>query len=78
VRHRSWVSVLLLLAATTSACSSSSGGTTQDGKTELTIATFNEFGYEDLLPEYEAAHPDVKITQRKTGTADPHHKNLFT
>ncbi|MEU0882263.1 ABC transporter substrate-binding protein [Lentzea sp. NPDC005914] len=66
-----------MLAATTSACSSS-GGTTQDGKTELTIATFNEFGYEDLLPEYEAAHPDVKITQRKTGTADPHHKNLFT
>jgi cellobiose transport system substrate-binding protein len=76
VRHRSWVSVLLLLTAAT-ACSSS-GEATQNGKTELTIATFNEFGYEDLLKEYEAAHPDVKITQRKTGQAEPHHKNLFT
>jgi len=69
--------VLLLLAATTTACSSSDGST-KDGKTELTIATFNEFGYEDLLKEYEAAHPDVKLTQRKTGTGEAHHKNLFT
>jgi cellobiose transport system substrate-binding protein len=76
VRHRSWVSVLLLLTAATGC--SSGGATSSDGKTELTIATFNEFGYEDLLTEYEAAHPDVKITQRKTGTGDQHHKNLFT
>ncbi|MFS8103060.1 ABC transporter substrate-binding protein [Lentzea alba] len=64
----------MLLTAT--ACSS--GGAAQDGKTELTIATFNEFGYEELLKEYEAAHSDVKITQRKTGQGEPHHKNLFT
>ncbi|MEV6237691.1 ABC transporter substrate-binding protein [Lentzea sp. NPDC051838] len=62
----------------TAATACSSGGAAQDGKTELTIATFNEFGYEDLLKEYEAAHPDVKLTQRKTGQAEPHHKNLFT
>ncbi|GAA3629099.1 cellobiose-binding protein [Lentzea atacamensis] len=76
MRHRSWVSVLLLLTAAT-ACSSG-GATSQDGKTELTIATFNEFGYEELLKEYEAAHPDVKLTQRKTGQGAPHHQNLFT
>ncbi|MFD9700274.1 ABC transporter substrate-binding protein [Lentzea sp. NPDC059081] len=80
MRHR-WVSVLIcaaVSAAATTACGS--GGATQsaDGKTELTIATFNEFGYEDLLKEYEAAHPDVKITQRKTGQGQPHHQNLFT
>ncbi|MCG8926091.1 ABC transporter substrate-binding protein [Lentzea sp. CC55] len=51
---------------------------TADGRTELTVATFNEFGYEELFKEYEAAHPDVKITQRKTGQGAPHHQNLFT
>jgi cellobiose transport system substrate-binding protein len=76
VRHRSWVSVLLLLTAATGC--SSGGATEGGGTTELTIATFNEFGYEDLLKEYEAAHPDVKLTQRKVGQAEPHHKNLFT
>ncbi|MEU7476820.1 ABC transporter substrate-binding protein [Lentzea sp. NPDC042327] len=80
MRHR-WVSVLIcaaVSAAATTACGS--GGATQsaDGKTELTIATFNEFGYEELFKEYEAAHPDVKITQRKTGQGQPHHQNLFT
>ncbi len=80
MRHR-WISVLIcaaVSAAATTACGS--GGATQsaDGKTELTIATFNEFGYEDLFKEYEASHPDVKITQRKTGQGQPHHQNLFT
>ena len=76
-----WVSVLIcaaVSAAATTACGSGGASQTQDGKTELTIATFNEFGYEDLLKEYEAAHPDVKITQRKTGQGQPHHQNLFT
>ncbi|MGW6932955.1 ABC transporter substrate-binding protein [Lentzea sp. NPDC054927] len=80
MRHR-WVSVLIcaaVSAAATTACGSGGASQSADGKTELTIATFNEFGYEDLLKEYEAAHPDVKITQRKTGQGQPHHQNLFT
>ncbi|WP_414672512.1 ABC transporter substrate-binding protein [Lentzea sp.] len=80
MRHR-WVSVLIcaaVTAATTTACGSGGASQSADGKTELTIATFNEFGYEDLFKEYEAAHPDVKITQRKTGQGQPHHQNLFT
>jgi cellobiose transport system substrate-binding protein len=65
--------------AATAACGGSSGaGTTADGKVELTVATFNEFGYEDLLKEYEAAHPDIKVVHRKTGKSDDHHQNLFT
>ncbi|QFZ18051.1 ABC transporter substrate-binding protein [Saccharothrix syringae] len=67
-----------VLALAASACGSGGSGTSADGKVELTIATFNEFGYEDLLKEYEAANPNVKITQRKTGQAQPHHQNLFT
>nr|WP_256334466.1 ABC transporter substrate-binding protein [Lentzea albidocapillata] len=65
-------------AAATTACGTGGASQTADGKTELTIATFNEFGYEELFAEYEAAHPDVKITQRKTGQGQPHHQNLFT
>ncbi|SDI98073.1 cellobiose-binding protein [Lentzea albidocapillata subsp. violacea] len=80
MRHR-WISVLIcaaVSAAATTACGTGGASQTADGKTELTIATFNEFGYEELFAEYEAAHPDVKITQRKTGQGQPHHQNLFT
>ncbi|WP_237706779.1 ABC transporter substrate-binding protein [Kribbella flavida] len=50
-----------------------------DGRpVELTIATFNEFGYSDLYREYEAAHPNVKITERRAATVDEHIKNLET
>jgi cellobiose transport system substrate-binding protein len=80
VRHR-WISVLIcaaVSAAATTACGTGGASQTADGNTELTIATFNEFGYEELFKEYEAAHPDVKITQRKTGQGQPHHQNLFT
>jgi cellobiose transport system substrate-binding protein len=31
-----------------------------------------------LLKEYEASHPNVKVTHRKTGKSDDHHQNLFT
>ncbi|RDI16764.1 ABC transporter substrate-binding protein [Lentzea flaviverrucosa] len=80
MRHR-WISVLIcaaVSAAATTACGTGGASQTADGNTELTIATFNEFGYEELFKEYEAAHPDVKITQRKTGQGQPHHQNLFT
>lgn len=80
-RSSRWVMALTCTAAlaATAACGGSSGGsTTADGKVELTIATFNEFGYEDLIKEYEASHPNIKIVHRKTGKADDHHQNLFT
>jgi cellobiose transport system substrate-binding protein len=66
-------------AATVTACGSD-GPVNQSpgGKIELTVATFNEFGYEELYKEYEAAHPDIKITERKTGQGPQHHQNLFT
>lgn len=47
-------------------------------KIELTVATFNEFGYADLYREYESKHPDIKITERKAGTVDAHIDNLNT
>ncbi|TWD82904.1 cellobiose-binding protein [Kribbella amoyensis] len=45
---------------------------------ELTIATFNEFGYTELYREYEALHPNVRITERRAATVDAHIANLET
>jgi len=68
-------------AATAAACgggSDDASGVGADGKIELTVATFGEFGFEDLLPEYENTHPNIRITPRKTGEAGPHHEDVLT
>ncbi|MFD4635980.1 ABC transporter substrate-binding protein [Lentzea sp. NPDC058436] len=81
MRPRHWARVVVCVVVSTVAASCGAGGAanrTADGRTELTVATFNEFGYEELFKDYEAAHPDIKITQRKTGQGAPHHQNLFT
>jgi cellobiose transport system substrate-binding protein len=74
---------LAMTAALTTACGSSGDTATPAAaapgeKVELTVATFTEFGYEDLLPAYEALHPNIKITARKTGDAGPYHQDLIT
>ncbi|MEU8225875.1 ABC transporter substrate-binding protein [Kribbella sp. NPDC048915] len=45
-------------------------------KIELTVATFNEFGYTDLYAEYEAEHPNISIVEERAKTVDDHVKNL--
>lgn len=49
-----------------------------DGKIELTVATFNEFGYEDLFTQYMKDNPDVVIKAKKAATSDDARKNLMT
>ncbi|WP_346957766.1 extracellular solute-binding protein [uncultured Arthrobacter sp.] len=44
----------------------------------LTLATFNEFGYEGLLKEYEALNPNVKIQHKKAATTNEARDNLTT
>lgn len=44
----------------------------------LTIATFNEFGYEDLLEEYEALNPGITVEQRKAATTQEARDNMYT
>jgi cellobiose transport system substrate-binding protein len=69
------------LAGGLTACggSSDSGSSAgPSGPVELTIATFTEFGYEDLLKDYEATHPGIKITHRKTGQGGPYHQEMLT
>ena len=42
------------------------------------MATFNEFGYEGLIDEWNAANDDIKIKQVKVGTWDDAKANLYT
>jgi cellobiose transport system substrate-binding protein len=71
--------IALAAAVGLTACGSSddSGGS-DSGKIELSIGTFTEFGYEDLIPEYEKLHSNIKITHHKTGQGGPYHQQLLT
>ncbi|MFI5730910.1 ABC transporter substrate-binding protein [Kribbella sp. NPDC051587] len=69
----------LLLACALTLLTAACGGSSNAGdapKIELTIATFNEFGYSDLYDEYMAEHPNIRIVERHAETVDAHIKNL--
>lgn len=68
----------LTLTMTAAACGGESDGATADGKIKLTVATFNEFGYEELIEEYNAMQDEVVVEQKKAGTANEHQDNLYT
>ncbi|PKH38113.1 cellobiose transport system substrate-binding protein [Nocardioides alpinus] len=68
----------LTLASTVAACGGDADGETSDGKTTITVATFNEFGYEDLIEEYNAMQDEVVLEQVKVGTWDDAKANLYT
>src|SRR6476646_5844610 len=70
-----------------SACSSGSGAdspstaagsTGGGGPVTLTLATFNQFGYEELIPEFEKSHPNIKVTHKKAATSNEARDNFFT
>ena len=69
----------LTLATTAAACSGGDDdGATADGVTTITVATFNEFGYEGLIDEWNESHDDIKLEQVKVGTWDDAKANLYT
>ncbi|WP_103349142.1 ABC transporter substrate-binding protein [Amycolatopsis sp. CA-128772] len=43
----------------------------------LTIATFGEFGYDDLIPGYEFTHPGLTIRRVRTEQGGPYHQDLL-
>ncbi len=67
-----------MLATGCASAGTDSGGDSADGTVELTVATFNEFGYDNLFAEYEAANPGVKITHKKAATSNEARDNLST
>ncbi|WP_052021401.1 ABC transporter substrate-binding protein [Actinokineospora spheciospongiae] len=69
---------ITVVGGTLAACGAGDADTGADGKVELSIGTFTEFGYEDLLVEYQRLHPDITIKHNKTGQGGPYHQQLFT
>lgn len=59
----------LTLGLVATACGSDADdGATAGSKVKLTVATFNEFGCEDLIEEYNAMQDDVVVEQKNVGT----------
>ena len=84
---KSWVTLtagLAGVALVATGCSSSSGGSdtaseaTGTEPVTLSLATFNEFGYEDLITEYMELNPNVTIEQKKAATSNEAKDNLNT
>ncbi|MET0724805.1 MAG: extracellular solute-binding protein [Leifsonia sp.] len=67
---------IAIIAAGCSSAGSGSGST--DEKIELSVATFNDFGYTDeLLQEYMDANPNVTVVQNKAATSNDARANYF-
>ncbi|ANJ25604.1 ABC transporter substrate-binding protein [Agromyces aureus] len=67
------------IAIIAAGCAPSSDDSGSDGgKVELTVATFNDFGYTDeLLQEYMDANPNVKVVQNVAATSNDARANYF-
>ena len=52
--------------------------TTSNEPITLTVATFNEFGYEDLITEYMDLNPNITVEQVKAATSNEAHDKLNT
>ena len=51
----------------------------KDGKpVTITVATFNEFGYEELIKEWNENNPDIKVEQKKAATSNEARDNMNT
>jgi cellobiose transport system substrate-binding protein len=59
-------------------CAAADQAAEADGPVELTIATFNDFGYtEELLQEYMDEHPNVTIVHNRAATSNDARANYF-
>jgi cellobiose transport system substrate-binding protein len=66
------------IAIIAAGCSPASDSGSEDGPIELTVATFNDFGYTDeLLQEYMDENPNVTVVQNKAATSNDARANYF-
>ncbi|GAA1955424.1 ABC transporter substrate-binding protein [Agromyces allii] len=66
------------IAIIAAGCAPSSDSGSDGGQVELTVATFNDFGYTDeLLQEYMDANPNVKVVQNVAATSNDARANYF-
>ncbi|MEO5853876.1 MAG: extracellular solute-binding protein [Nocardioides sp.] len=79
MRLASGALLALTVGLVAAGCGSDDGdGSGDGGPVTLSVATFNEFGYEDLITEWNAANPDIQVEQKKVGTWDDAKDNLYT
>lgn len=74
---RAAATAVVALAATTMAACGGGDGASSDGKVKLSIGIFSDFGYDNLVKEYQAAHPNIEVEQRKV-KMEQHHTQLAT
>jgi cellobiose transport system substrate-binding protein len=67
-RRRHAALAFTMTAVLTAGTACGGAGDSGDGKIELTVSVFGQFGYEKLYDEYERTHPDIRITERGTGS----------
>jgi cellobiose transport system substrate-binding protein len=67
----------IALLASGCAPAGDSGGS-DGGKVKLTVATFNEFGYEGLFEKYMEENPNVTVVAKKAATSNEARDNLTT
>ncbi|MBW9109693.1 ABC transporter substrate-binding protein [Microbacterium ureisolvens] len=66
----------IVLAGCAGGSGDEAGG--EDGQITLTLATFNDFGYDDeLLQEYMDENPNIKIVHNKAAITDDARTNFF-
>ncbi|HKP07553.1 MAG TPA: carbohydrate ABC transporter substrate-binding protein, partial [Microbacterium sp.] len=66
----------IVLAGCAGGSGDEAGG--EDGQITLTLATFNDFGYDDeLLQEYMDENPNIKIVHNKAAITDDARTNYF-
>lgn len=69
----------LLTACGASGDAATEGAASDDGgDITLTISTFNEFGYDDLLVEYQESHPGITIEHTRAATGDELRERIVT
>src|SRR5262245_60798498 len=78
MRNAAAVAMVAAVALGAAACTKKEeGGTgTDGGKIHLVVDTFGEFGYDALITQYTASHPNITIEQRKTAKLDDYKPQL--
>lgn len=71
-------SLSLVLAACGGGGDDGSGEGDADGKITLSVATFNEFGFEELFKQYESENENITIKHVQAATTDEARQNLMT
>lgn len=75
---RSAIAGALAATLVLTGCGGGESGGEKGGKIELTVATFNEFGYDNLFKKYMEQNPNVVVKHKKAATSDEARQNLMT